>query len=105
MESYYRKFHNFHEPSEDVSNALKLDYMDPSLHVKSGPVHVTFGEYQSGFKKAWSETFQSLGYKTRADPISGAAVGGHNVPSTIDHETMTRSHSQVKIYFNPLVYS
>lgn len=93
MEPYYRKFHTFHEPSEDVSNALKLDYMDPSLHGKSGPVQVTFGEYQAEFEKAWSETFQNLGHKARADPTSGLTVGGHNTPSTIDYETMTRSHS------------
>jgi len=93
MKPYYRKFHTFHEPSEDVSNALKLDYMDPSLHGKEGPVQITFGEYQSEFEKAWSKTFRRLGYKAKADPISGTAVGGHSVPSTINHETMTRSHS------------
>lgn len=89
-ESYYRKLHTFHEPSEDVSNLLKLDYMDPSLHGKWGPVQVTFGEYHSDYEKAWGETFRNLGYKAKADPISGAAVGGHNVPATIDYQTMSR---------------
>jgi len=93
MKPYYRKFHTFNEPSEEVSKALKLDYMDASLHGKEGPVQITFGEYQKDFERAWADTFENLGYKAKSDPISGTVVGGHNVPSTIDPKTMTRSYS------------
>jgi hypothetical protein len=31
--------------------------MDPSLLGRDGPVQITFGEYQSEFEEAWSETF------------------------------------------------
>lgn len=91
MEPYYRKFHTFHEPSAAVKDDLGLEYLDEKLHGKTGPVQVTFGDYQPECYKAWTATFETLGRKATKDPISGLCIGGHNTASSIDPSTMTRS--------------
>lgn len=99
MAPYYRKFHTFHEPSKKVSEALGLDYMDPALHGTAGPVHVSFGDHQTDFDKAWSSTFKNIGYKATKDPLTGLCVGGHSTPASINPIDMTRSHAG-ETYFN-----
>lgn len=91
MQSYYRKFHTFHTPSDAVKKDLGLDYLDEELHGKTGPIQVSFGEYQTEFDKAWASSFKALGYKATKDPISGLCVSGHNTAASIDPSSMTRS--------------
>ncbi|KAL8828191.1 MAG: hypothetical protein Q9191_002730 [Dirinaria sp. TL-2023a] len=93
MEPYYRKFHTFDEPSAAVKEDLGLDYLDEKLHGKTGPVKVTFGNYQPDCYKAWASTFETLGRKATKDPISGLCIGGHNTAASIDPSNMTRSFS------------
>ena len=93
MEPYYRKFHTFNEPSDTIAESLGLDYLDGDIHGKSGPIQVTFGDYQTDFDKAWTSTFERLGRKATKDPLSGLCVGGHNTAASIDPTTMTRSYA------------
>lgn len=92
MQPYYQKFHTFHEPSAEVAEFLGLDeYTDVSLHGKSGPIHVSYGNYFSDLAKAWCRTFEALGRKAVADPLSGDAVGGLIAPGSVNPARFTRS--------------
>ena len=99
---YYRKFHNFHEPDAETKKHLALDYDEPQFHGTSGPVQVSYGRTQTEFTSAWPRTFEKLGRKTRADPQSGLAVGGLNVPGGLNPDGWTRSHAAVS-YLTPEV--
>lgn len=91
LQPYYRKFHTFHEPTAEASEAMDLDYADTSLHGTSGPIQVSYGNYISGITQAWSRTFKALGRKSVADPLSGNALGAVNAPGSINPDKFTRS--------------
>lgn len=91
LQPYYRKFHTFHEPTAEASDAMDLDYANTSLHGTSGPIQVSYGNYISGVTKAWSRTFKALGRKSVADPLSGNALGAVNAPGSINPDKFTRS--------------
>ena len=92
MQPYLRKFHTFHEPSEQVREHLSLDYLDPASHGTSGPVQVSYGNYHTDrLNAAWPATFAALGKKSKVDPCSGRALGAVSAPGTVSPETWTRS--------------
>jgi choline dehydrogenase-like flavoprotein len=91
LQPYYRKFHTFHEPSDKIVEQLGLDYSDAALHGKSGPIHVSYGNYISNVSQVWNRTLKALDRKATADPLSGNALGAVNAPGTVNPAKYTRS--------------
>lgn len=93
MAPYYKKFHTFHEPSSEDKDEILLDYLDPQTHGTSGPIQVSYGKQRSDYDKAWTRTFNNLGYKSTKDPLTGGHFGAYNAPASIDPSTKTRSYA------------
>ncbi|KAK2598137.1 hypothetical protein QQS21_005688 [Conoideocrella luteorostrata] len=91
LQPYYQKFHTFHEPTTEAIDCLGLDYADPSVHGRSGPIQVSYGNYFSDLTRAWSRTMKALGRKSTADPLSGDALGAVHAPGSVNPDKFTRS--------------
>lgn len=98
MLPYYQKFHTFTKPSDKVHDLLALDYMDPDLQGKSGPIQSSFGDFHGPLHKAWPQTFKAMNLEFTGDPLTGLGAGGHSNPSSIDPKTKTRSHAGSDYY-------
>lgn len=98
LQPYIQKFHTYTPPSQEVHDLLVLDYMDPDVQGKSGPIKVSFGEFHGPLQRDWPETFKRLGTKFTADPLTGLGCGGHSNPASIDPESKTRSHAGSDYY-------
>ncbi|KAL8866443.1 MAG: hypothetical protein Q9198_008888, partial [Flavoplaca austrocitrina] len=46
LRAYYQKFHTYRPPSKVVEELLALDYMDQSAQGTTGPIQVSFGNFQ-----------------------------------------------------------
>lgn len=94
LQPYLRKFHTFHEPSDEVKHRLGLKYMNPKTHGTSGPIQVSYGNYHTGIlNAAWPATWANLGRESKVDPCSGEAQGGVSAPGTVSPESWTRSYA------------
>lgn len=102
LQPYYRKFHTYTPPSQEVHDLLALDYMDSEAQGTSGPIKVSFGDFHGPLQRAWPETFKRLSHKYTGDPLTGLGYGGHSNPSSIDAESKTRSHAGSD-YYSPEV--
>lgn len=98
MLPYYQKFHTFTKPSEEVHDLLALDYMDPDLQGKSGPIKTSFGDFHGPLHQAWPQTFKAMNLEFTGDPLTGLGAGGHSNPSSVDPRTKTRSHAGSEYY-------
>jgi choline dehydrogenase-like flavoprotein len=98
MLPYYRKFHTFIPPSDEIRKMLGLDYLQASSQGTSGPIQVSFGQEHGPLEKAWPATFANLNLKMTGDHLSGVATGGHSNPGSIDPRTKTRSHAGSAYY-------
>ena len=102
MAPYLRKFHTYTPPLPEVASHLSLDrYMDKENQGKDGPVPVTLPDVYSVFNKAWDETFESLGWRSDADPISGRKIGAFTAPLSVDGTTGRRGYAAA--YYSPEV--
>ncbi len=98
LRPYYRKFHTYTPPSKAVEDLLALDYMDKSVQGTTGPIQVSFGDFQGEFQKQWPETFKRLNLKSTRDQLTGLGIGGHSNPAAIDPNSKTRSHAGTGYY-------
>lgn len=98
LRPYYRKFHTYTPPSKAVEELLALDYMDKSVQGTTGPIQVSFGDFQGEIQKQWPETFKRLNLKSTRDPLTGLGIGGHSNPAAIDPNSKTRSHAGTGYY-------
>ena len=88
-------------PNDEVKEHLGLNYIDDTTRGTSGPIQAYYANtLDEPLAKAWSETFENLGYNLSGDPSSGVATGGFNSPASIDAETKERSYS-VPAYWKP----
>jgi choline dehydrogenase-like flavoprotein len=98
LQPYFHKFQHLIEPSAATSTQLSLDYLNKELYDSNGPVQVSFGEgIASPFKAAWPKTFEELGHRLTADPLSGVSTGAFIHPGSID-STGARSHAGSAYY-------
>ncbi|KAL8884246.1 MAG: hypothetical protein Q9215_007666 [Flavoplaca cf. flavocitrina] len=67
--------------------------MDQSAQGTTGPIQVSFGDFQGQLQKQWPETFETLGMNGARDPLTGMGSGGHSNPASIDPKSKTRSHA------------
>lgn len=98
LSPYYRKFSTYTEPSETTAKALATGYVDRSLHGKTGPIHASFPEFHGPLSQAWPETFEKLGLKISADPLSGSATGGYSYMASVNPENWERSYAGSDYY-------
>ncbi|KAI4271793.1 MAG: hypothetical protein L6R38_006771 [Xanthoria sp. 2 TBL-2021] len=98
LRPYYRKFHTYTPPSKAVQELLALDYMDQSVQGTTGPIQVSFGDFQGQLQKQWPETFKRLNMKYTGDPLTGLGFGGHSNPASIHPKSKTRSHAGTGYY-------
>lgn len=93
LKPYFKKSHTLVSPSETLRDYMHIDYIDDEIRGQSGPIQVSFPEEKNLISKAWTETFETLGYNLATDPFSGEAVGGFSNSLTLDPKTKTRSYS------------
>ncbi|PYI01469.1 aryl-alcohol dehydrogenase [Aspergillus sclerotiicarbonarius CBS 121057] len=102
MAPYLRKFHTYTPPRPEIANYLSLDrYMNQENQGKDGPVPVTLPDVYGVFNKAWGESFERLGWRNDADPISGRKVGTFTAPLSVDGTTGRRGYAAA--YYSPEV--
>lgn len=95
MAPYFRKFHTYTGPGDDVEKDLMLEYQTKESQGSSGPLKISYGSGAGypPFMSAWPRAWFTLNKKLVGDPISGVAVGAFNNPATLDPDTRERSHS------------
>ena len=93
MVPYYHRFHTFHEPSSDMAQSLGLNYLDPNIHGRSGPIQIGYGTYRPEVNEVWTQTFSNIGQTPSYDPFTGKHFGGYNAPCSIDPLTSNRSYA------------
>lgn len=98
MLPYYQRFHTFTKPSKEVHDLLALDYMDPDLQGKTGPIQTSFGDFHGPLHRAWPRTFKAMNLESTGDPLTGLGARGHSNPSSVDPRTKTRSHAGSEYY-------
>jgi hypothetical protein len=87
MASYYKKFQNLDQPSEENKSSIHLSYLDDQKPYDFGPIHTSFPCDQNPLRTAWVETFGNLEGTVKSDPVEGNAVGGFTVPNAINTDT------------------
>ncbi|KAL8671561.1 MAG: hypothetical protein Q9168_003946 [Polycauliona sp. 1 TL-2023] len=101
MAPYYRKFHTFNKPSKETADALATGYIDEQVQGATGPIQVSFPEFHGPLGKAWPETFKTLEFSLKSDPLSGQSSGGYTYLSTVDPANCERSHAG-SAYYAPI---
>lgn len=51
LQRYHQKLHTYTPRSKVVEELLALDYMDQSEQGKTGPIQVSFGDFQGQLQK------------------------------------------------------
>ncbi len=65
----------------------------------SGPLKTSFpGKKDDPIRKAWSDTFQSLGYHMDDDPFVGSSPGAFSCLASIDGDRKERSYAATAFY-------
>lgn len=95
MAPFFRKFHTYTEPPQQLREELMLDYMAKEAQGSDGPIHVSFGSGvdMPPFNVAWPRAWAAINGKLQGDPVTGTATGGFNNTGTINPFTMERSHA------------
>ncbi|KAL8840950.1 MAG: hypothetical protein Q9176_003522 [Flavoplaca citrina] len=76
-----------------VEELLALDNMDQGAQGTTGPIQVSFGDFQGQLQKQWPETFETLCMNCARDPLTRMGSGDHSNPASIDPKSKTRSHA------------
>lgn len=95
LEPYYRKFKTIQIPSEEVKEALGLQYLNDELTATGGPVQVSYPPALDHLNKTWLDTFDTLGKLLPGSYMTGIGVGGYTSQASTDARTGTRSHAGV----------
>ncbi|KAF9875069.1 putative GMC oxidoreductase [Colletotrichum karsti] len=74
---YFRKSESFVAPSKQQTADLRLEYVDPGAHGKTGPIGTEFPALYSSLTQAWPRTLENLGLGVEGDPRDGLALGGY----------------------------
>lgn len=90
---YFRKFQTIVPPSEEVKNKLNIAHSDASIRELTGPIQATFPLRTTALRKAWVDTFRTLGLDNRNDPLDGHSIGGHTSTCHMTGDTHERSHA------------
>ncbi|KAL8888124.1 MAG: hypothetical protein Q9192_006226 [Flavoplaca navasiana] len=93
LRPYYQNFHPYTPPSKVAEELLALDYIDQSPQGKTGPIQVSFRDFQGQLQKRWPETLETLGMECARVALTGVGSGGHSNPASIDPKSKTRSHA------------
>ncbi|MCJ1441034.1 MAG: hypothetical protein MMC23_001520 [Stictis urceolatum] len=105
LSPYLTKFQTLREPPPEAQQELGLDYLQKDqLGRGSGPIQLSYGRNHSKLNKAWTATFDKLGYKCKTDPITGLHYGAYNTPVSVDPSTESRSYA-ANAYLNDRVTS
>ncbi|KAI1391661.1 glucose-methanol-choline oxidoreductase-like protein [Hypoxylon trugodes] len=101
LEPYFRKSHTIVKPNEGVVKKLDIAWVDSPENGTNGPIQVSFPRVvDDPLPGAWVETMKGLGYGLTGNPFSGKAMGGWNIPWSIDPESGTRSYA-ASAYYGP----
>ncbi|KAL9034668.1 MAG: hypothetical protein Q9180_005275 [Flavoplaca navasiana] len=101
LRSYNQKFHTYAPASKVVEDILALDYIDQSAQGTTGPIQVSFGDFQGPLQKQWPETFETLGMKCSRDPLTGLKTRSHAGSSY--YEADVRKRPNVRLLSEAMV--
>ncbi|KAM0323704.1 hypothetical protein ACHAQA_008641 [Verticillium albo-atrum] len=90
---YFKKSETFVPPSKQLTEDLRLEFVDPKAHGYKGPIVNAFPDRFSPILPAWIRTFENLDLGVNGDPRDGLAVGGFANPLNIDPERRERSYA------------
>ncbi|KAF6816880.1 Glucose oxidase 1 [Colletotrichum plurivorum] len=96
---YFRQSESFVAPSQQQTEDLRLDYVDPSVHGTDGPIANRFPALYSPLLQAWPRTLEKLGLAVDGDPRDGKALGGY--VNLLNIDGATRSYA-ANAYLGPV---
>ncbi|KAF6821439.1 Glucose oxidase 1 [Colletotrichum musicola] len=96
---YLRKSEAFVAPSQQQTDDLRLDYVDPGVHGTDGPIANRFPALYSPLLQAWPRTLEKLGLAVNGDPRDGKALGGY--VNLLNIDGATRSYA-ANAYLGPV---
>lgn len=98
MKPYYKKFQCQWPPSDEIKDALSIDYLDPEYHGSSGPISSSYPATLDPLQKAWADTWKSLNKTITGDPVQGLQTGGYTSTASVNPKTGERSYAGNEYY-------
>ncbi|QDS77604.1 hypothetical protein FKW77_001981 [Venturia effusa] len=97
LKPYMIKSADFTAPSAEIQRSLNYSY-DASAYGTTGPVQVSFPDFQYPDLYKFKDGFSELGVPFVKEHALGNAVGAFFIPSTLEPENKTRSSSLYAYY-------
>ncbi|KAI2618366.1 putative GMC oxidoreductase [Hypoxylon sp. NC1633] len=99
---YYAKSYTSPPADKSFEKALGIDGWSAKSNPAHGPVRLSFpGNPSHPVRKAWADTFKSIGHYMPQDPLLKASVGSFSNLATIDPANNERVDSATA-YYNPI---
>ena len=95
---YLWKFQKHCPPPREVAEALSMDYLDPEVQGRDGPICSSYPTTLDPLHKAWMDTWKGMQKAITGDPLTGVHTGGYTSPVTVNPDKGERSHAGVDYY-------
>ncbi|OCB85059.1 alcohol oxidase [Sanghuangporus baumii] len=89
----YKKCETYTAPDSDLASAFTLQ-TNPDSHGTSGPIDVSWPQFQLPIVGNWSATCNAVGIPSNSDPYGGLNAGSFVALSALNPENSTRSYAR-----------